>query len=104
MIKLLLFSALTLGTIWVLFLPSVPQSIYFHRPELENVGTKEKWKSAFRLLYKHFISSYAMGHVVKWSIWWAMATCGFILVQTYMQPLWDQINPDWGSGKYNGEF
>lgn len=63
---------------------------------------KEKWKFAFKLLCKHFVSSYSIEHVIKWSVWWALATCGFVLVQTYMQPLWHTIQTSKDSAIYNG--
>ena len=31
--------------------------------------------------------------VLKWSIWWALATCGELQAGNYIQNLWDQISP-----------
>lgn len=39
--------------------------------------------------------------VVQWSIWWALAQCGFTQVQMYIQFLWQIINPD-HQNVYNG--
>lgn len=54
----------------------------------------ETYKRAFTLMKSHFIESFTNKHVLKWSIWWALATGGFIQVQTYMQPLWAVILRD----------
>lgn len=58
------------------------------------VNRREQWKNALRLLYGHFIESYSDPVVVQWSLWWALAMCGFTQVQMYSQFLWQTINPD----------
>lgn len=50
----------------------------------------------------HFIESFKNRYVLKWSIWWALATCGFIQVQSYMQPLWYEIQSGTDYTAYNG--
>lgn len=50
----------------------------------------------------HFTDSFTNHHVLKWSIWWALATCGFIQVQTYMQPLWAAIQANTNQVLFNG--
>lgn len=50
----------------------------------------------------HFIDSFKNRYVLKWSIWWSLATCGFIQAQTYMQPLWFEIQQDSEYVAYNG--
>ena len=32
-------------------------------------------------------------YVLKWSIWWALGTCGNFQVGNYIQPLWETIQP-----------
>ncbi|EFN84207.1 thiamine transporter 2 [Harpegnathos saltator] len=137
-------AAFSTATIWALFLPSVGQSIYFHRAstcdEENSIGEQEKkevaqsrqrssrWlccigsnrdsafgpqyqsslcnKScfcgvessgklqfrditrAYALLWKHFVQAYADHRVLKWSLWWALGTCGYLQVANYMQLLW----------------
>lgn len=39
---------------------------------------------------------------MKWSIWWALVTCGFYQVQTYIQPLWFEIQNGTDYTAYNG--
>jgi len=134
------FSANVLATIWALFLPSVNQSIYFHRNSVsdeehgkqidvrsttidhqsqrlsnsqeslrndENSETKRRcfaerftrcfaWpndlfrkiRSAYALLWKHFVHAYTNYRVVKWSAWWALSTCGYLQIISYIQLLW----------------
>lgn len=50
----------------------------------------------------HFLDSFRNKYVFKWSLWWALATCGFIQCQTYMQPLWAAIQSDTDQALYNG--
>uniref|UniRef100_A0A1B0CHT6 Putative folate transporter 1-like aedes albopictus n=1 Tax=Lutzomyia longipalpis TaxID=7200 RepID=A0A1B0CHT6_LUTLO len=47
---------------------------------------------AIVLLWQHFIAGYSNRTVFQWSLWWALAMCGFLQVQTYIQPLWQQID------------
>lgn len=50
----------------------------------------------------HFLESFKNKYVLKWSIWWALATCGFVQVQIYMQPLWAEIQQGTDYTAYNG--
>lgn len=97
------FSAMIAATAWSISLPSVQKSIYFHRtPEKELLTAREKYQSAFSLMKSHFLESFSNRYVAKWSIWWALATCGFALVQSYMQPLWTVIHTDPNIVLHNG--
>lgn len=106
-----------LATIWALFLPSVSKSLYFHRddevktnlPQLEQGNTtpthhkSNKYARAFKILWQHFLSAYTNWHVIQWSLWYSLAMCGFIQVQSYIQILWALIEPDAeNSGLWNG--
>jgi len=116
---------MTIATIWSFFLPSVGQSIYFHRvndsdddnsvstsirrekrkatiqsqqsnnsgESLCNKNVKHnslpyKIKNAYALLWKHFVQAYTNYRVIKWSAWWALSTCGYLLITMYSQLLW----------------
>lgn len=78
---------------WSVLLPSVEKSVYFHRESSDNLF-KSNYKSAFVLMRRHFADSFSAFYVVKWSLWWALATAGFLQVQSYMQPLWSVIVSD----------
>lgn len=105
--------------VWAIALPAVGMSLYFYAdtenpkemlhitasaavPAVDSdkdlVESKKKSqfsaKRAVRLLLTHFKESYSDMVVVQWSLWWALAACGFTQVQMYIQFLWQQINPD----------
>lgn len=115
-----------LATIVAIILPSVPQSIYFHRQETISTNTsssngetpehtnfsvihngfasdgiakptgkasrRQQCKTAFTYLYSDFKHAFTNSYVIKWSIWWAVATCGYLQVTSYAQLLWEDIN------------
>ncbi|XP_058172385.1 thiamine transporter 2-like [Anopheles ziemanni] len=101
------------ATLWALFLPSVPTSMYFHRRTLtEPTGgthevtgvdhpsdkngrddrSDESRVSAFVLLWSHFRTSYTNRSVLQWSIWYALAMAGYIQILAYVQALWSSID------------
>ncbi|XP_076246763.1 thiamine transporter 2 [Calliopsis andreniformis] len=124
-------SAILFAMIWAFFLPSVGQSIYFHRKNenqasltnnvtlpiqqnlnrieqsLEcataktNISIVHKVRQAYALLWKDFLQAYSNSHVVKWSIWWSFSTCGYLQVSSYIQLLW-QTAVSPGDKIYNG--
>ncbi|XP_025994417.1 thiamine transporter 2 [Solenopsis invicta] len=127
----LTLSSLIIATIWSIFLPSVGQSIYFHRvsnDKEKNLVTIQsidqlqpndsqklcdkssktepgtllyQIKSAYALLWKHFVLAYTNYRVIKWSVWWALSTSGYLMVATYSQLLWQTaVKP--GDRIYNG--
>jgi thiamine transporter 2/3 len=52
-----------------------------------------------------FKESYSNKALLKWSAWWAVATCGNFQVGNYVQNLWEHITPSAGNpqiGIYNG--
>ncbi|CAG5097559.1 Similar to Slc19a2: Thiamine transporter 1 (Mus musculus) [Cotesia congregata] len=95
-----------LATIWSLFLPSVGQSVYFHRKEPivdSDVGSSQrinddnaykklsfysKVKRAYYLLWKDFVKAFTNLYIVKWSLWWTLASCGYLQVLVYAQSIW----------------
>lgn len=110
------------ATLVAIFLPSVSQSIYFHRKEVvtrtsstsgENqelgnptairndlrdeiilpnyMSRRQQCRNAFTYLYEDFKHAFTNSYVIKWSIWWAIATCGYLQVTSYAQLLWQDI-------------
>ncbi|XP_039280821.1 thiamine transporter 2 [Nilaparvata lugens] len=60
---------------------------------------------ALSRLWRDFINAYTNKYVLKWSIWWALATCGYQQVMSYVQILWDEIqgvSPTEDNVSYNG--
>lgn len=90
------------ATIWSFILPSVQKSVYFHR----QIGYEERFTrqtiGALKLMRTHFVQSFKNMYVLKWSLWWALSTCGFIQVQCYMQVLWHEIQDNPNMPRYNG--
>lgn len=62
--------------------------------QTKSKSLKEKYSDAFKILWKHFVSAYTNWHVIQWSLWYALAMCGFIQVQAYIQILWALIQPN----------
>jgi hypothetical protein len=60
---------------------SVPHSVESHStnrlPNFQK-GFTNRWKIAYYYLWKDFTTAYTNIYVIKWSFWWALATCGFL--------------------------
>ena len=35
--------------------------------------------------------AYSNRTLLRWSVWWALSTCGYMLVVNYVQNLWETI-------------
>ncbi|XP_068239536.1 thiamine transporter 1 [Palaemon carinicauda] len=106
---------ISLGSVSIAFLiafllPPVRTSIYFHRQEyiassegessrrLDEAGGQKRrpvlWLSkVMKLIWEDFKTAYSNTYLLKWSIWWAFATCGNFQAGNYIQPLWETIAP-----------
>nr|CAD7573188.1 unnamed protein product [Timema californicum] len=65
----------------------------------------QKCSKIYTLLWKDFVAAFTNWYVVKWSIWWALATCGYLQVTTYVQLLYETIleeNKQEDNELYNG--
>ena len=65
-------------------------------------GTDYLWSTIYErwLDFKKFYSDLSL---LKWSLWWALATCGWLQVGNYVQSLWKEIATSTGvSYEYNG--
>ncbi|KAI3354391.1 hypothetical protein L3Q82_018914, partial [Scortum barcoo] len=60
--------------------------------------SRENMATAGHLLWKSFRES----HLIYWSLWWALATAGYVQVFNYVQLMWDHIEPSATSSIYNG--
>ncbi|XP_065218297.1 thiamine transporter 1-like isoform X2 [Planococcus citri] len=129
----LTLGGISFGFLWALTLPPVKSSIYFHRSnsvvdfndctkaetghaeitcanelEQEQAPVLKKMCSksnVFGRLWADFKHAYTNLYVLKWSIWWAIATCGYNQVMTYNQLLWEDVvhnNPKDNTTQYNG--
>lgn len=55
---------------------------------------KFSYSRATSLLWQHFLDSYSNPKIVQWSLWWSLAMAGFLMVQIYVQLLWQEIDGD----------
>jgi len=78
------------------FLPGVQKSIYFYRKETspdecesgdaipdsqyDSLTVAQRVRRAYRMLWYDFVKAFSNPYVVKWSIWWAIASAGFLQV------------------------
>jgi len=53
---------------------------------------KEPISNPLILIKKHFINAYTNPYVIQWSIWYAVALCGYLQVISYIQTLWKGID------------
>lgn len=54
------------------------------------------------LLFTDFLQCYRCRLLLTWSLWWALATCGYFQVINYAQVLWENIRPSQEYEIYNG--
>ncbi|ODM97712.1 Thiamine transporter 2, partial [Orchesella cincta] len=93
----------------------VKQSIYFHRkPDSITDGDSvisdannspnftDRLKRAYRMLWADFTKAYSNPYIVKWSVWWAISSAGFLQTISYIQPLWEEIAAYKDNEIYNG--
>ncbi|XP_043558772.1 thiamine transporter 2-like isoform X1 [Chiloscyllium plagiosum] len=59
-------------------------------------------KDVFVQLWSDFKACYTSPQLLCWSIWWALATAGYLLIVYYMQVLWNHIEPFQNARLYNG--
>ncbi|KAM9820864.1 thiamine transporter 1 [Neosynchiropus ocellatus] len=59
-------------------------------------------REVLHMLFKDFLQCYRCQTLLAWSIWWALATCGYFQVINYAQALWENIRPSLKYVIYNG--
>uniref|UniRef100_A0A672FBU8 Thiamine transporter 1-like n=1 Tax=Salarias fasciatus TaxID=181472 RepID=A0A672FBU8_SALFA len=64
--------------------------------------SRENVMAAGHLLWQSFKESYSSRQLIYWSLWWALATAGYVQVFNYIQLMWDHIEPSATSSVYNG--
>ncbi|XP_004521825.1 thiamine transporter 1 [Ceratitis capitata] len=68
---------------------------------ISTMSPRFSWTRAYELLINHIVSAYTNRTVIRWSFWWALATCGQVQVICYVQFLWKDIEPS-NESFYNG--
>ncbi|CAL8071031.1 unnamed protein product [Orchesella dallaii] len=120
-------ACVAVGAVCTLFLPRVHENRQFYLksgptllPSIKNTeksasenvtdndviqpGRKISIKSSLAALVIDFKTAYGDAYVLKWSVWWAIASAGQYQVINYIQALWEQIREDGGNedALYNG--
>lgn len=72
--------------IWAIFIPKVKNSIYF------NSNYENRFKEAYRIILRHFTTSYSSRIVIIWSMYYAIAVCFYNQIISYIQVLWITID------------
>uniref|UniRef100_A0A8C2ZLK4 Solute carrier family 19 member 3 n=1 Tax=Cyclopterus lumpus TaxID=8103 RepID=A0A8C2ZLK4_CYCLU len=67
----------------------------------ESVGA-ERCSKVLLQLWRDFCQCYSTRELLYWSVWWAMATCGYNQTVNYVQVLWEHVQPSQNFSVYNG--
>ncbi|XP_068441390.1 thiamine transporter 1 [Clinocottus analis] len=67
----------------------------------ESVGA-ERCSKVLLQLWRDFCQCYSSRQMLYWSVWWAMATCGYNQTTNYVQVLWEHVQPAQNISVYNG--
>ncbi|KAM9469156.1 thiamine transporter 1 [Clarias gariepinus] len=55
-----------------------------------------------RQLWMDFLRCFSSKEMLIWSVWWAMATCGYNQTVNYVQALWETVEPSKNDTLFNG--
>uniref|UniRef100_A0A3Q1HNX9 Solute carrier family 19 member 3a n=1 Tax=Anabas testudineus TaxID=64144 RepID=A0A3Q1HNX9_ANATE len=98
-------------------LPMPQQSMFFHRKHTRQTTTTEGIEShadgtvdateqscgqVLVQLWRDFRQCYSSRQLIYWSVWWALATCGYNQTVNYVQVLWEHVQPSQNVSIYNG--
>ena len=83
--------------------PTWAEGIISIKPESREQPRRNGLKNFFIKSGEDLNKFYSNLSLLKWSVWWALATCGVLQVGNYVQSLWKQIAEDAGdTHEYNG--
>ena len=90
-----------------LLLPKVDSgNVFITETESESIRQQmscfSSWKRTMYVMFRDFKKCYSNKELLRWSLWWAFATCGEFQVENYVQNLWDVIYPSHNHKIYNG--
>lgn len=97
-LNIISLTSVSISFVVAILLPASPSSIYFHKvTELHEDDKLNNWCRKLKVVVQTMASelrnSYINKHILKWSIWWAFATCGDFQIGNYIQPLWEEVLP-----------
>ncbi|XP_054884267.1 thiamine transporter 2 [Poeciliopsis prolifica] len=70
--------------------------------ENEEIKGAESCSQVVLQLWRDFRQCYSSRQLLYWSMWWAMATCGYNQTVNYVQVLWEHVQPSQNFSIYNG--
>uniref|UniRef100_A0AAQ4QB17 Solute carrier family 19 member 3a n=1 Tax=Gasterosteus aculeatus aculeatus TaxID=481459 RepID=A0AAQ4QB17_GASAC len=70
--------------------------------DLEEPGGERRGSRVLLQLWRDFRQCYSSRRLLYWSVWWAMATCGYNQTTNYVQVLWEHVHPSQNFSVYNG--
>ncbi|KAM7413338.1 hypothetical protein PAMA_020636 [Pampus argenteus] len=70
--------------------------------DVEEAVGAESCSQVLLQLWRDFIQCYSSRQLLYWSVWWAMATCGYNQTVNYVQVLWEHVQPSQNFSIYNG--
>lgn len=65
-------------------------------------GSHNSLVDVLKILWEDFLQCYSCRTLLAWSVWWALATCGYFQVVNYAQALWEKVRPSQDFEIYNG--
>ena len=117
-LNVITFVDMCFGFVLSLVLPraGIPEVLYQQYRQVSNeshsetlqenkpsVSIYDKLKCFFAFIKQELRGIYSSRSVRTWSIWWALASCGYFQVSTYIQNMWATIAPHRENRKlYNG--
>ncbi|KAL9964874.1 hypothetical protein ACROYT_G028579 [Oculina patagonica] len=101
--------SVSISCIVTLLLPKASGNVFGTRMEecepivqQQHNGFFSSWKRTMFAMFHDFKLCYSDKQLLRWSLWWAFATCGEFQVENYVQNLWDIIYPSHKHKIYNG--
>ncbi|KAM4742400.1 thiamine transporter 1 [Anableps anableps] len=70
--------------------------------ESEDIKGAASCSQVILQLWRDFRQCYSSRQLLYWSVWWAMATCGYNQTVNYVQVLWEHVQPSQNFSIYNG--
>ena len=98
----------SISCILTLLLPKTSGNVFVTRAETDPAveqqqnGCFSSWKAIMNTMFQDFKMCYSDKQLLRWSLWWAFATCGEFQVENFVQNLWDIIYPSHKHKIYNG--
>lgn len=71
-------------------------------PVKDGENNRNGFVDVMRMFFSDFVQCYRCRTLLSWSLWWALATCGYFQVINYAQALWEKVRPSRDYEIYNG--